>query len=78
MDVKFENKIRTELFCNIQAGECFATDLNTPDQIICMKVWGDIYGDANAVGLEAGTLLYFEDDEIVTPIKTELKVRLDG
>jgi len=79
MDVKFENSLKTELFFNIGVGECFAVDLNTPDQMICMKTLDDPYtGRFNAVELEGGQIFHFEDDEEVIPIKVELKVWLGG
>lgn len=78
MDIKFENKIKTELFCNIMVGECFAVDLHTPDEIICMKVYDTKDFVKNAVELQSGELYYFDGDEEVIPVNTELTVRLVG
>lgn len=79
MKVNFENGVKTELFCNIQAGECFVVDLNTTDQMICMKVWGcNNPQKHNAVDLQGGEIFSFDDDEEVIPIYSELKVRLGG
>lgn len=74
MDIKFENSLKTELFCNIEVGECFVVDLNTPDQIICMKTFGEV----NAVDLQGGETFHFDDDEEVIPIKVEITARLGG
>ncbi len=78
MNVRFENEIKVELFCNIGIGDCFAVDLNTPDQLICMRIMG--CGDEwdNAVELQNGEAVHFDDDEKVIPIKAELKVRFGG
>jgi hypothetical protein len=78
MDIRFENGVKTELFCNVGIGDCFVVDPNTPDQIICMKVYPDTTGKINAVDLEGGELMGFEDDEEVILIDAELKVRLGG
>ena len=77
MDVKFENNLKTELFCNIEVGECFVVDLNTPDQMICMKAFNGGYGEI-AVDLEGGEILFFDDDEEVIPLKVEIVARLGG
>lgn len=74
MDVKFKNSLKTELFCNIEVGECFVVDLNTPDQIICMKTFGEV----NTVDLQGGETFHFDDDEEVIPIKVEITARLGG
>ncbi len=74
MDIKFENVAKTVLFCNIQIGECFAVDLNTPDEMVCMR----IYLDHNAVELQTGEIVCFTDDDEVVPVEAELKVRLGG
>ena len=76
MDIKFENTFKKELFCNIGVGECFADDLNTPDEMICMKIMGAGDEMDNAVELQSGEVLHFDDDEEVILIDTELKVRL--
>lgn len=78
MNIKFENVVKTELFCNIGAGECFATDINTPDQLICMKVMGSGDEFDNAVELQSGEIIHFDDGEEVIPIRAELKVRMGG
>ena len=74
MNISYENKNKTELFCNILLGECFAVDINTPDQMICMRVWGEC-DEYSAVDLESGKFLCFDYNEKVVPIKTELKVK---
>ena len=78
MDISFENVVKKELFCNIGVGECFADDLNTLDQIICMKIMGASDEVDNAVDLQSGEILHFDDDEEVVLIDAELKVRLNG
>ena len=78
MDVKFENKVKKELFCNIQVGECFVVDLFTPDEMICMRMYQPENSEDNAVELLSGEVYHFDDDEEVVPIKTELTVRLGG
>ena len=78
MDIRFENRFKTELFCNIGVSECFAIDLNTPDEMICMRLMR--YGNEsdNAVELQSGETVHFDDDEEVILIDAELKVRLGG
>lgn len=79
MDVKFKNVLKTELFCNIQVGECFVVDLNTPDQMICMKTFRDDFShEVNVVDLEGGETFHFDDDEEVIPVKVEITARLGG
>lgn len=79
MDVKFENTVKTELFCNIEVGECFVVDLNTPDQLICMKTFRDNFSnEVNAVDLQCGETFHFDNDEEVIPIKVEITARLGG
>ncbi len=78
MKIEFNReKIREEMFCNIAIGECFVVDLDTPDQIICMKTFGDGV-DGSAVDLQGGEVLFFEDAERVIPLDAELKVRPGG
>jgi hypothetical protein len=79
MDIKFKNVAKTELFCNIEVGECFVVDFNTPDQIICMKTFEDpVGGDANTVDLQTGEVYHFDDDEEVIPLKVQITARLGG
>ena len=78
MDIKFEDVIKTELFWNIKAGECFIYSLKTPDQMICMKIMGCGDEADNAVELQSGEALHFDNDEEVVLIDAELKVRLGG
>lgn len=78
MNVRFENEVKTELFFNVGVGDCFAVDLNTPDQMICMRITGSGDGLDNAVELQSGEVLHFDDDESVTPIKAVLNVRFGG
>jgi len=79
MKVDFNREaIEREPFDNIEVGECFVVDLDTPDQTICIKIMGA--GDEldNAVDLQGGSALHFDDDEEVVPLSAELKVRLGG
>jgi hypothetical protein len=78
MDIKFENAFKKELFCNIGVGECFAVDLSTPDEMICMRIMGCGDESDNAVELQSGEAVHFDDDEEVILIDAELKVRLGG
>lgn len=75
MDNKFEITFKKELFYNIGVGECFAVDLSTPDEMICIKAYSSGYGEI-AVNLKSGEVLFPDDDEEVIPIKAELQVRL--
>lgn len=77
MDIRFENNNKTELFCNIEVGECFVVDAHTPDEAVCIKAYSCGHGEI-AVNLNSGVVLFPEDDDEVIPIRTELKVRLDG
>lgn len=78
MKVEFNREtVKEEMFCNITVGECFVVDLGTPDQIICMKTFGDGV-DGSAVDLQGGEVLFFEDAERVVPLEADLKVRLGG
>lgn len=78
MDIKFEHAFKKELFYKIGVGECFAVDINTPDEMFCMKIMGAGDEFDNAVELQSGEILHFDDDEEVVLIDTELKVRLGG
>lgn len=74
MKVNFENVAKEELFCNIRVGGCFAVDLNTPDQMICMRICLDHI----AIDLQTGKILCFTDEDEVVPLKAEIRARLGG
>lgn len=78
MDIEFENEVKTDFFCNIRVGDCFAFGIHTPDEMVCMKIDNsDTYKD-NAVDLQNGQTLYFADDDEIILIDAKLKVRLGG
>ena len=57
------------LFDTIEHGHCFAVD-----GIIYMKIYHSYPNKLNAIDMETGTGLWFEEDYIVTPVYTELYV----
>lgn len=76
MKINFNREeIKEQFFCNVLVGECFAVDLNTPNQAIYIKIWG---GKSNAADLLTGEAVHFEDNEEVILLEAELKVRLGG